>query len=160
MSEDLMKDKSQPAPEAGTVSNVLTRQQMRATVVRISFKRNKRGIRADVPEQTPRFVRFGTTVLAQEFIERVNPRVELGSPKQAEARRAKLVKLQQHLMKFYDIDLVVVSQADISTVNEHGGTEVGGPDADDEILDTFTDPTTTGDEDETEEPEEFSTDGK
>lgn len=142
MSEDLMKDKNQPAAEAGTVTNVLTRQQMRATVVQISFIKKKKS----APDQTPRRIRFGTTVLAQEFIEQVNPKLTLGSPKQAMAKKAKLVKLQPHLMPLYDIQVEIVAQG--AEPSEHGGIEVDGPAPDDEVLDTFSEPQSTGDEEE------------
>lgn len=140
MTDDLMRDKNQPAPETGTVTNVLTRQQMRATVVEIRFIPKKK----NAPPQTPRRIRFGTTVLAQEFIEQVNPKVVLGSPKQAAARKAKLVKLQPHLMPLYDIQVEIVAQG--AEPSDHGGIEIDGPEPDDEVLDTFAEPTTTGDE--------------
>ena len=141
---DLMAPTGQPEPQEGTVVNVMTRDDLRKTVVRVKFhpKTSKTAAIND------RRWEFPTAVLATEFIQRVNPPpgLQLGSPRQAQAKLAKLLRVDPKSIAQYHLEVIVEGRGP-STVGELGEVELTTED--DPDIDTFGEPTTTGEEDDT-----------
>jgi len=86
-----MADSRVPDPDADVVQNIMTRADMRKTVVKVIFTPK----RAKLDPVRPRRWEFATSVLATEFIQSICPSVgaQLGSPKQARAKIARLLRL-------------------------------------------------------------------
>lgn len=145
MSNDPMAVKGQPAPqsELGVVENVMRRQDMRKTTVEVKFV----PIRKGAPRQPTRHYEFATAVMATDFIASVNPPpgLQLGSPKQLKAKRARKLNIQQHLIDLYDVQLSIVASGAAPAIGDNTG---GVGLTEDDIVDEFTEVETTGEEDE------------
>lgn len=89
--KDLMSDSRLPDPDPATAQNIMTRAEMRKTVVKVVFEPK----RAKLPVVRPRRWEFATSVVAAEFIESICPPAgkQLGSPKQLRAKIARLLRL-------------------------------------------------------------------
>lgn len=89
--KDLMSDSRLPDPDPTTAQNIMTRAEMRKTVVKVIFEPK----RPKLPVVRPRRWEFATSVMAAEFIESICPPTgkQLGSPKQLRAKIARLLRL-------------------------------------------------------------------
>lgn len=134
MTNELMPDKNQPEPEQGTVSNIMDRSAMRSHVVVVKFiKKDPKS-----PDQVPRRIRFPTAVLAREFVDKLQPRVELGSRKQADAARARMLNLQAHLYALYNIEVSIEANAAVAaTPTDDPLANFGGEELNEDEPDTF-----------------------
>ncbi len=114
---NLMHDKliPEPSPEDNTAVNLLTRNDLRKVVVKITFAPKK----PKLPNIRPRRMEFPTTVAAAEFISKICPPLnqQLGSPKILRARIAHLLRLT---------DPTIVSNYEIQTECEVGHQVAAG----------------------------------
>lgn len=144
MADDPMAVANQPPPQSdlGVVENVMRGHDMRKCRVKVEFVKR----RPKAPNQPTRYYNFPTTVLANDFIQAVHPPpgLQLGSPKQLKARKAKLLNLQFQLIDLYDINLSIVKMDDTVPVGDNTGGVALTPD--DLEVDQFLEPTTTGEE--------------
>lgn len=113
-SKDLMADSRVPEPDPTTAQNIMTRAEMRKTVVKVMFEPK----RSKLPAVRPRRWEFATSVMAADFIESICPPSgkQLGSPKQARAKIARLLRLSDpSIVTNYHIttELVVESRTPI-----------------------------------------------
>lgn len=114
---------------ADTAMNIMTRNDMRKTVVKITFipKLSK------FPPVRPRRFEFATTVMATDFITTIKPPpgAQLGSPKQFKAKIARMLHLPDpSYISKYDL------HAEFEVTGEaHAGVDTGVIDQTD--LDTF-----------------------
>ena len=132
MTNELMSDNKQPEPEPGTATNIMTRQAMRKTTVKVMFVPKL----AKFPPVRPRRWEFATVVMANDFISTIKPPpgAQLGSPKQWRAKIARLLRLT---------DISIVTNYEFNCELEVTGPEGAGDDTgmievvEGENLDTF-----------------------
>lgn len=129
---DLMSDKHQPPQTDGGVENILTRNDLRKTVVRVSFIPKL----SRFPEVRPRRFEFPTSVLAADFIATICPKpgAQLGSPKQFRAKTARILRLGDvSIITNYTIQTEIEASSAPAILEdpEYGSVEV-------EAEDTFT----------------------
>lgn len=105
---EMMPDKSlPPLPEDVQPSKILTPDDLVTATVRIKF----------VPKPghpaIPDAIRtFNTVPMAQEFLKASQPsKQQLGSPKQAKAKRAKFLRVQPHILDNYNLEFSLEKKA-------------------------------------------------